>query len=298
MKRLHLHVPGVPLLVCLLAVTPVRADDKVQGADSGSSAETPPDTLVDRARAADIDNLWENEPILGAGLSLYKPNYFMPGTWSDKAQTDSDAEAQFQLSFKQRIGHTHVFFAYTQTSFWRIWDGNDSRPFRETNFKPEVFYRLRDEKNPLGPFDLDFGLEHQSNGESQPNSRSWNRVYLRPTYKTRDWRVQLQVWGRVFASDEPSSTSNPDGDDNPDIIDFMGYHQLQVDWRFPEGRQLSLMNRYNFEEGNGALRLRYSEPTTAQGFHWYVQLFHGYGESLIDYNREISRIGIGFAISR
>lgn len=289
---------AIPIVLPALLSVAATAGAAENG-DGAASQESPAGrTLADEARQVDVDNIWENEPVLGAGLSLYKPNYLLPVTWTDNTERGSDAEAQFQLSLKQRIGHTHVFLAYTQTSFWRVWDGNDSRPFRETNFKPEIFYRLRDEKNPLGPFDLDIGLEHQSNGEAQPNSRSWNRVYVRPVYKTRDWRVQLQLWERVFEPDEPSSPSNPEGDDNPDITDYMGHHQLQFDWRFAEGRQLSFMSRYSFEGGYGALRLRYSEPTTAQGFHWFAQLFHGYGESLIDHDRNISRIGFGFAISR
>lgn len=254
--------------------------------------------LVDRVIEADVRSIWEEEPILGKGLSLYKPNYFLPITWSDEANTNDDAEAQFQISFKQRIAHTHVFFAYTQVSFWRLWDSDDSRPFRETNFNPELFYRWRAKKHPFGPVDIDFGLEHESNGQSLPDSRSWDRVYIRPIYMTRDWRVQLKLWARVFDPDEPSTVDNPDGDDNPDIIDFMGYHQLEVDWRIAGERRLSLMNRYNFDEGNGALRLRYSEPTTAEGIYWFVQLFHGYGESLIDFDREISRVGVGVALLR
>jgi phospholipase A1 len=287
------HLSALALLVI---AAPLWADN----GDKGVTPDAPDksDTLVDHVRAADIRNIWENEPILGAGLSLYKPNYLLPVTWADDAETGADAEAQFQLSLKQRVGNSHVFLAYTQTSFWRVYDSDDSRPFRETNFKPEIFYRWRAERNPLGPVDLDIGLEHQSNGETVPQSRSWNRVYLRPIYRTRDWQVSLQLWARVFQRDKPSTVEDPDGDDNPNIVDFMGNHQLQIDWRFAEGRQLSLMNRYNFDKGNGALRVRYSEPTTAEGFHWFVQLFHGYSESLIDFDREISRIGIGVAISR
>lgn len=289
------------LLAAALTAAPIAAEtdeDTQPTAASTTGAEAQGETLIDQARSAEVQNRWENEPILGRGLSLYKPNYLLPATWSDEADSGADAEAQFQISFKQRVGHTHVFLAYTQSSFWRVYDGNDSRPFRETNFKPEVFYRLREKKNPLGPFDVDIGLEHQSNGESQPNSRSWNRVYLRPVYTTPDWRFQLQLWARVFDKDRPSTPERPDGDDNPRIIDFMGNHQLEIDRQFAEGRRLSLMTRYNFGEGNGALRLRYSEPTTAEGFYWFVQLFHGYGESLIDFDREISRIGIGVAISQ
>ena len=288
-------------IVFLLALLPMSISPAF-GAESGetgaSGEKDRKDSLVDLTLEADVESIWDEEPVLGKGLSLYEANYFMPVTWSDESRAGSDTEAQFQISFKQRIGHTHVFFAYTQTSFWRLWDGNDSRPFRETNFNPEVFYRLRQTKNPLGAFDLDFGFEHISNGQPQPESRSWNRVYLRPVFKTRDWRVRLKLWARVFAPDEPSTPTEPDGDDNPRMTDFMGYHELEIDWRFAKGRQLSLMNRLNFREEKGALRLRYTEPTNVEGFYWFAQLFHGYGESLIDFDREISRLGLGIAISR
>lgn len=284
------HVAGALVLAWLVGGSTADAAEQDDG-DRNS------ENLINSTLEAGVRSVWEQEPILGKGLSLYKPNYFMPFTWTDKIDRDDDTEVQFQISFKQRIGHTHVFFAYTQVSFWRMWDSSDSRPFRETNFNPEMFYRWRAEKHPFGPLDIDFGLEHESNGQSLPDSRSWNRAYIRPIYMTRDWRVQLKLWARIFDPDEPSTVDNPDGDDNPDIIDFMGNHELQIDWRFSEGRQLSLMNRYNFDKGKGALRLRYFEPTTADGIHWFVQAFHGYGESLIDYNREISRLGIGVAIS-
>ena len=287
--RRWLLVLVVPVAAVVAGTLPAAAQEE---------GDTPPDNLIDQALAADVEAIWEEEPILGKGLSLYKPNYFLPVSWSDLAEDDGDAEAQFQISFKQRIGNSHVFFAYTQVSFWRLWDNDDSRPFRETNFAPEIFYRLRAKKNPMGPFDLDIGFEHESNGQSLPESRSWNRLYLRPIFRTRDWQVQLKLWGRVLAKDRRSTVDDPDGDDNPDIIDFMGYHELLVDWNFAGQRRLSLMNRYNFREDNGALRLRYTEPTNVEGFYWFLQLFHGYGESLIDYDREISRIGLGVAISR
>lgn len=283
------------LLTAVLVICwPITSVDGAFAAEDDASE----DDLVDRALAADVANVWDEEPILGKGLSLYKANYFLPLSWSDESDEDGDSEAQFQISFKQRIGHTHVFVAYTQVSFWRIWDNEDSRPFRETNFAPEIFYRWRAKKNPFGPLDVNLGFEHQSNGQSQPDSRSWNRIYVRPVYRTRDWRVQLKMWARVLTKDRPSTVDNPDGDDNPDIIDFMGYHELELDWNFSKQRRLSLMSRYNFDEDNGALRLRYSEPTNVEGVYWFVQLFHGYGESLIDYNREISRIALGVALSR
>ncbi len=49
----------------------------------------------------------------------------------------------------------------------------------------------------------------------------------------------------------------------------------------------------------GNLRLTYSLPVphTDDGF-FMLRVFHGYGESLPDYNRSITRYGIGLMISR
>ena len=50
--------------------------------------------------------------------------------------------------------------------------------------------------------------------------------------------------------------------------------------------------------GKGAAELNFSYPT---GFNprtrWYLRLFDGYGESLIDYNRRVRRIGIGVMLN-
>jgi phospholipase A1 len=77
-----------------------------------------------------------------------------------------------------------IWLAYTQQSFWQIFNAPQSRPFRETDYQPEVIFALRPEVFIDPPsFDgvawrlLNFGLVHQSNGQSDPLSRSWNRVY-------------------------------------------------------------------------------------------------------------------------
>jgi len=55
--------------------------------------------------------------------------------------------------------------------------------------------------------------------------------------------------------------------------------------------------RNNLKSQNrGSVELNYSFPFN-QHVQAYVQYFNGYGESLIDYNRSINRIGIGFSLN-
>ena len=109
-----------------------------------------------------------------------KENYLLPLTWGNRAEGSADAELKFQFSFKQQL-YDGLYFAYTQKSFWRVLDGEDSRPFRETNYNPELFWRLL-RTTPEGlSWGGDLGFEHESNGAREPTSRSWNRLYLAPT---------------------------------------------------------------------------------------------------------------------
>ena len=71
------------------------------------------------------------------------------------------------------------------------------------------------------------GFLHTSNGQSRPESRSWNRVY---TMAGMEWgRLTLvpRLWLPVF------DKSNDDND-NPDIKDYMGYGDLKVQYRLDD----------------------------------------------------------------
>ena len=54
---------------------------------------------------------------------------------------------------------------------------------------------------------------HQSNGQSNPLSRSWNRVYLMTGMELDNrWTVTGRLWKRLSES--------ADSDDNPGISDY------------------------------------------------------------------------------
>ncbi len=74
-----------------------------------------------------------------------------------------------------------MWFGYSQQSYWQLFTPQISRPFRFTDHEPEIMYVYP--TTAQLPFGWRWrysgvGLVHQSNGQSNPLSRSWNRVYL------------------------------------------------------------------------------------------------------------------------
>jgi phospholipase A1 len=231
---------------------------------------------------------------LSQGFSLHRENYLLPVTWGNTAAAAKDSELKFQFSFKQQV-YDGLYFAYTQKSFWRVLDQEESRPFRETNYNPELFYRLLRPAPSGGAWGGDLGIEHESNGDSEPTSRSWNRVYLAPFVEYGRLRTELKLWHRLSeeAKKTPEDTS---GDENPDISDFYGYGELRLAYLNRWQHRAALMARWNFATDKGAVQLDYGVPTGTKNLFVYGQFWSGYGESLIDYNRSITRYGIGVLI--
>lgn len=271
-RPVHGPIAAVAALALIAGAHAAIADTEVE--------EPPEDGTVSSER-------WARDSVLTEDLAVYRANYLLPVAWSpDDVDGEKSTETQFQISLQQKLFRTNLVFTYTQTAFWQLYNGENSRPFRDINHNPQLFYRLEGRHNPFGAFDVDAGYDHLSNGRSEPESRSLDRLFVRPTVTTRNWRVGLKLWSRLEV-----------GTDNPDITDFYGNHQLEIDWQFRGRDRLSLMTRYNPATGKGAARLRYTTPA-ADDFFWFVQVFDGYGESLIDYNRRRARVAVGIAVSR
>ncbi len=191
------------------------------------------------------DKAWAFEPSSARyGISLYAPNYFLFGRYTTSLNTapfeplvgggllssgtELDAtEAAFQLSFKFRLWTTDdrrwgAWAAYTQQSHWQLYNdsGNASRPFRETNYMPELILSHRPG---LRWGDLQWNLvnlafNHQSNGRSDAISRSWNRLIASVGVEQGNLGIQGRLWWRIPESD--------DSDDNPTISDYYGWGDL------------------------------------------------------------------------
>ncbi|MES0875314.1 phospholipase A [Sinimarinibacterium thermocellulolyticum] len=231
------------------------------------------------------------------GLSFHKPIYLMPLTWSEDFQGDQ-TELIFQISLKQRLFNRNFFFGYTQKSFWQVYNSDDSRPFRETNYNPEFFYRYKPHWRRAPGLGFDIGIDHESNGAELPDSRSWNRVIGAVFLETPRRLLHLRLWYRL-PEDDDRALDDPKRDDNPDIHRYFGYGELRWQQRLfgESGHSAALMLRGNPSTGHGAVSANYSAPFSDWAF-WNLSIWHGYGESLIDYNRSTTRIGLGLMLAR
>lgn len=251
--------------------------------------------------AGDVDQVASS---LLDGVSTYKPIYFLFG--------NSPFDAKFQLSLKYQLFNPHgswaqnqhwlsgFYLGYTQLAFWDL--AADSKPFEDTNFMPEAFYRFSNIKADFLPKDsrLDFqlGLLHESNGRSAENSRSLNIVYGRTTYEHQlgdGWffRLQGDVWDYVG-----------DLNDNPDIANFRGHSSLGLTLGAKEGIQFSSYRRGKLTNNKGSYLFDLTVPIKRLGsvkdlnFTLHGQLFTGYGENLLTYNQKETRLRIGLGIHR
>ena len=111
------------------------------------------------------------------------------------------------------------------------------------------------------------------------------------------WVLAFKPWWRI-PEDRKEDPLDPDGDDNPDIDDYMGYFELYSAYQWDE-HNFGIMLRNNLRSDNkGAFQFDWTFPLDDEGkLRGYVQYFNGYGESLIDYNRRVNRLGVGFVLT-
>ncbi|MBC7533801.1 MAG: phospholipase A [Oligoflexus sp.] len=88
--------------------------------------------------------------------------------------------------------------AYTHYSWWQIYNAHWSKLFRETSYNPEIFARLLfpEHFDLLGVriFNFDLGYMHESNGQIQLVSRSWDRFFARSFFLSDSYTGTLTVW--------------------------------------------------------------------------------------------------------
>lgn len=230
------------------------------------------------------------------GLSTHKATYFYPLSYTGEFNGDR-TEMVFQISAKQRLFGRDFYVAYTQKSFWQLVNTDESSPFRETNYDPEAFYRWIPDPKRFNHWAADFGIEHESNGREHPFSRSWNRLYVAPFQAKGKSLSYLKFWYRI-PEKKKNSPNDVTGDDNPDITDYLGYGELNFSRQIGGDQLLSGMLRGNPQTGKGAVSFTWSVPSKDGWVFWGVSVFHGYGESLIYYDRSITRAMIGVLLAR
>ncbi|KAA1172358.1 phospholipase A [Marinobacter salinexigens] len=264
------------------------------------------DGIVDRYIAAEKAIFSFSGSFVG-----HRPTYILPISWVKDPNptptsprllsTDYDydlrhEEAKYQISFKVPLltglldDRTTLWFGYTQQSFWQVYNQDESAPFRETNYQPELFARYQTDWK-FGPGKLNaltVGFNHQSNGQSEPRSRSWNRIVGSAAYSYKRWLFVVEPWYRIPENND---------DDNADIERYLGYGNYYAVYKLSEDRTFSLRLMNNMRSDNRTtVEFGYSFPMgdTVKGFFQY---YNGYGESLIDYNHRIERFGIGIMLN-
>ncbi|MCP3924217.1 MAG: phospholipase A [Desulfobacterales bacterium] len=277
-----------------------------------TAQEIPEENQVSEEEDKAKDDAEDEEEGISEYFSAHKPNYILLYNHyhqsTDHDFPSTEAEIKFQLSFKHNImwlDFGDLYIAYTQKSFWQTYDEANSRPFRETNYNPELFFRTAD----WNGFNFDIGAEHESNGgtyvytsggEKIDKSRSWNRFYIIPRYKynfgtSSFFQIEYKLWDRVN-EDPKTDDSDVTGDENPDIRDYYGLSELRAKLKLGDF-VLSTMARKNFNTKKGAFEANMSYPIIT-GLYVNLQFFEGYGESLIDYNNRKTTYGIGLMFTR
>ena len=260
-----------------------------------------------------LTEIWELEPDAQKGtflLSKYKPIYVLPFRYtskpnelpynsgteviSEKYVHIDKLETKFQLSFKVKLaqdilfGKGDLWMAYTQKSYWQIYNTEFSRPFRETNYEPEIILNIPANFKIFGLDGKMFGVSfnHQSNGRTQTLTRNWNRIIGFAAFEEKNWSFVVRAWYAFQLSENPDIQDYTGRADatfvyllNKNIITLHGQHslrtgslnhgQIQVDWGFPI---------------KGNLR-------------GHFQFFDGYGDTMIDYNYKQTIFGIGVSFS-
>ncbi|MEN6311418.1 MAG: phospholipase A [Acidobacteriota bacterium] len=252
--------------------------------------------------------LWHLDTVTREGrpwVTFHRTNYALAFSYNaspnpaplrevDPTKTLTKPEVTLQLSFKAKLWQdmfgkpVDLWVAYTQRSFWQLYHFEDSSPFRETDYEPEVLFNVRTGFGLLGwkgRF-VQFGLNHQSNGQTEPLSKSWNRLVANVGLERGHFSVLVKGWYRL--------PENAVDDDNPRIEHYMGNGEIWG-YYFLKRHRLAVMLRdnLNFHENRGAVQLEWVFPLFAD-VGGYVQYYLGYGESLLDYNHRVHRIGVGF----
>ena len=277
--RLQLDLPGVAAVhFRVVAAELHRSDPYAWGLDPDDPHD---DDLIDR---------------ILAGLTTYEPIYFIAG--GDL----SPVTAKFQLSAQYRIlieprppldpegfwehawYHAQdIYLGYTQTSVWEL--SSPSAPFRDTSFRPAIYYFesdfLRDREMPWDRLGMQVGLEHESNGQDGDDSRSLNVAFVRPI-------LTFDIGSHYHVTIAPKIYAYLEKQDNRDIDHYRGYVDLLLKFGRIDGIELTTVLRKGTRKAYGSAQVDVTYPIARIAKHFgaflHAQFFYGYGDTLLQYD--------------
>jgi len=244
------------------------------------------------------------------GLKPYKTNYFLPYGYADTPYISTvptiaykNVEAELQVSLMLQIGHNlfglneRYYISYSHQAFWQIFI--KSAPFRETTYNPEgfVIFPIEDSDSIFGLRSFKFAIAHKSNGQPDTgavvfaNNQALGNLSRSINYLESTLRLQHGSLVTDIAAWVPIA----DLSDNPDIMDYMGYSSIKFTY-FMGDHMFTLKARGNITTHKGAVEATYSHPLIHDNL--YIKFFNGYMESLVDYDRKVTKLSIGISFSR
>lgn len=257
-----------------------------QSAVANSAPSTPASQAADGGKSVERETALRRSTQILSGISPYEPVYFGMGN-------HGGLNAKFQVSLKYNPFDQRPFYlGYTQTSLWDL--HSTSKPFRDTSYRPAVFYQdsdlwvSKDERRRLG---LQAGFEHESNGKAGDDSRSINLAVVRPRF---EWNIRNDT--KLIVA--PKIYGYLDKSENSDIIDYRGVADFYVglvrnDYRLSTVLRRGLKDRYGSVQVDLVFPLRASDELLSRlrvhgmNGYFFIQYFNGWGESILDYNHKL-----------
>jgi len=289
----------------------VNKNDRLRCYDQAATTKPTPRSYL--TRAWDLDGLGNPDTDGIRRLEPYRKNYALIRYTSNINKTPTSpspnhsittpypymkVETKYQFSAKSEVGsyrdlellgfrNFRLWAAFTQQAYWQAFNVGNSSPFRESNYEPELIGTFGT-GNVQGWKLLNVGISHQSNGRNEPDSRSWNRLYLQGGWEWEDLYMTGRGWWRI-----PERLPK---DDNPDLIRFVGRAELEVHWLPERDDEIIMLLRSNLDphDHKGFAQVNWASPfKIGHSSQLHFQFSTGYGDSLIDYNHWQTTIGIG-----
>lgn len=208
---------------------------------------------------------------------------------------DPNTKVNFSIGY-ELFKKFDIDLEYNQTMFWEL--QKKSKPFNDINFNPKIIKRKKISKNLI----VDIGLyEHHSNGVDGQKSRSYDSTYVFPKYIIRNNKFTLYIGSKLRGFYRLS-------DFNRDIDNFLGYievsssfsyilnqntdHSFKINYSTSPGGTYDDLYQYGYHK----LDIIYDTGKNGLPFNIHGQIYSGFGESLLNYNREQKSYRIGVSI--
>ncbi|HYX38404.1 MAG TPA: phospholipase A [Oligoflexus sp.] len=264
------------LIPALLSVQPLKADAQDPKTPAEESWEVSPELI-------------REEKMEDSNFYRYKDNYILTG--------NPNTKVQLSLKLRPILGE-NFYFGYTQQMFWKL--SNKSKPFQDISFNPEIFYEwVKLHKNLRS---VSFGIEHKSNGKDGLESRSLDRFFV-------ESGVEFGWMGNQFRWDTRGFwIYDIDWQTNNEIKQYTGFWYTRfavdglLDQLIPTKAELYVQFNPGGESGTkisyGSLESGLKIRARLFGSLPYLMLqyYHGYMESLLDYNKPAHSYRVGFLL--